>query len=95
MSTLLKKIKNAYGRLVKKEKRGVLLPAFRTVTGESPSISFDSLVDIYLCDPAARAAVDFLADQTVGTGFYTTAEDADAPLTHFFELSVTKASLLR
>jgi len=56
----------------------VLLPAFRTVFGESPSISFDALVDIYLCDPAARAAVDFLADQTVGIGFYTTAENADA-----------------
>jgi len=78
LGTLLKKIKNVYGRLAKKEKRGVLLPAFRTIVGESPSISFDALVDIYLCDPAARAAVDFLADQTVGTGFYTTAEDATA-----------------
>jgi len=78
LSTLLKKVKDAYRKLAKKEERGVLLPAFRTITGESPSISFDALVDIYLCDPAARAAVDFLADQTVGTGFYTTAEDADA-----------------
>jgi len=78
LGTLLKKIKTAYGKLAKKEKRGVLLPAFRTIVGESPSISFDALVDIYLCDPAARAAVDFLADQAVGIGFYTTAEDADA-----------------
>lgn len=74
----MKKIKNAYSGLVKKEKHGLLLPAFRTVVGESPSISFDDLVDIYLCDPASRAAVDFLADQTVGTGFYITAENADA-----------------
>jgi len=57
-----------------------MLPAFRTVIGESPSFSFDALVDIYLCDPAARAAVDFLADQTVGSGFYTTAEDAAAKI---------------
>ena len=72
------RIKSGYAKLARKEKRGVLLPAFRTVVGESPSISFDSLVNIYLCDPAARAAVDFLADQTVGTGFHTTAEDAAA-----------------
>lgn len=78
MGTLLKRIKSVYGRLAKKEKRGVLLPAFRTLLGESPSVSFDALVNIYLRDPAARAAVDFLADQTVGTGFYTTAEDATA-----------------
>jgi len=78
LGTLLTKIKNTYGRLANKDKRGVLLPAFRTAIGESPSISFDALVDIYLCDPAARASVDFLADQTVGTGFHTTSEDAAA-----------------
>lgn len=77
MGTLLKKIKDAYERLARKDNRGVLIPAFRTFVGESPSTSFLALVDIYLCDPAARAAVDFLADQTVGIGF-TTAEDAGA-----------------
>jgi len=56
----------------------VLLPAWKAVTGEVPSVSLENLVQVYLCDPAARAAVDFLADQAVGAGFYTTAELPEA-----------------
>jgi len=41
-------------------------------------ISFETLVNIYLQDPAAKASVDFIADETVGMGFYTTAEDPRA-----------------
>jgi len=60
------------------EKKGVLLPAWRTITGETPPISFETLLSIYVSDPAAHAAVDFLADQAVGAGFYTTAELPEA-----------------
>lgn len=53
----------------------VLLPAWKEATGEAPAIGFDTLVDVYTRDPAAKAAVDFLADQAVGMGFYTTAAE--------------------
>jgi len=78
LSRVLEKIKGFYGRFKVASKRGVLLPAWRTLTGETPLISFETLVSIYLQDPAAKAAVDFIADQTVGMGFYTTAEDPRA-----------------
>jgi hypothetical protein len=69
MSTTLKKIKEFYAKL--RKERGVLLPAWRQVYGETPTISFSDLISAYLRDPACKAFVDFLADQTVGMGFYT------------------------
>ena len=72
------RLRGFYGRLRESDKRGVLLPAWRSVTSETPPVSFQTLVRVYLQDPAVRAAVDFLADQTVGMGFYTTAEVARA-----------------
>jgi len=78
LSKALRKIKGFYERLKNTSKRGVFLPAWRTLTGEPPLVSFETLVNIYLQDPAAKAAVDFIADQTVGMGFYTTAEDPKA-----------------
>ena len=64
------------GRL--SEAKGVLLPAWKSSMGEQPSASFESIIKIYLRDPAARAAIDFITDQVVGAGFYTTAEVAEA-----------------
>jgi len=52
--------------------RGSLLPAWGSVMGEAPAVTFSDLVGVYLRDSAAKAAVDFLADQAVGPGFYTT-----------------------
>lgn len=52
---------------------GRLLPAWGAVVGEAPAVTFSDLVAVYLGDPSAKAAVDFLADQAVGAGFYTTA----------------------
>jgi len=78
LSRVLGKIKGFYGRLTKASKQGVLLPAWRALAGETPSITLGTLVSIYLQDPAAKASVDFIADQTVGMGFYTTAEDSGA-----------------
>jgi hypothetical protein len=51
---------------------GVLLPAWREAFGEAPSVSFSSVMTAYMCDPTCKAFVDFLADQAVGMGFYTT-----------------------
>jgi len=74
LNGLLGKVKRIYGRLRERRKaKAVLIPAWKSSFGELPPISFEALLKIYLRDPAARAAVDFLADQTVGVGFYTTA----------------------
>jgi len=73
LSRFLGRLKGFYGRLRGTDKQGVLLPAWRSVTGETPPVSFETLMKVYIQDPAVRAAVDFLADQTVGMGFYTTA----------------------
>ncbi len=78
MNGFLGRLKGFFGNLRAGNERGVLLPAWRSTTGETPPVSFQTLVKVYLQDPAARAAVDFLADQTVGMGFYTTAEVARA-----------------
>jgi len=59
-------------RLTEAKERGTLLPAWKEAYGETPTVTFSDLVEIYLGDYAAKAAVDFLADQAVGGGFYTT-----------------------
>lgn len=81
LDAVWRKLKVFYEGLKEKAKlkeKGVLLPAWHTHFGESPSVSFEILLNVYLRDPAARAAVDFLADQAVGAGFYTTAEISEA-----------------
>ena len=65
----LGQLKEALSRL---RPSGVLLPAWRENYGETPAVAFEDLIGIYLRDYAAKAAVDFLADQAVGAGFYTT-----------------------
>jgi len=78
------------------ESQGVLVPAWSSKVGEKPSVSFETLVEIYVCDPAARAAVDFLADQSVGMGFYTTADDDKAKkIVDDFNASVNLDGLLQ
>jgi len=42
------------------------------VMGVSPEVSFKTMTKVYLADLAARASIDFLADQVAGQGFYTT-----------------------
>ena len=44
--------------------------------GVSPEVSFKTMTQVYLGDLAARASIDFLADQVVGVGFYTTMNEA-------------------
>jgi len=55
------------------QKNGVLMPAWRQAYGETRVVSFSDVITAYTRDPSCKAFVDFLADQAVGMGFYTTA----------------------
>ena len=55
--------------------QGSLLKAWASSYGEAPAITFTDYIDSYLKDPACKAFVDFLADQVVGMGFYTIANE--------------------
>jgi len=73
LSTVIKKMREFYGGLRQtRSGSGTLLPAWREAVGETPAVSFSDLIGAYLHDPACKAFVDFLADQTVGVGFFTT-----------------------
>jgi len=48
------------------------LTSTEKVMGVSPEVSFKTMTEVYLGDLAARASIDFLADQIAGQGFYTT-----------------------
>jgi len=54
--------------------RGGIVPAWQVPLGQLPAVTFEELAKIYLKDPTARAAIDFLTDEAVGAGFYTTSE---------------------
>jgi len=54
---------------------GSLLPAYRTVYGEPKAVTFSDIITAYTRDPSCKAFVDFLADQAVGMGFYTTVNE--------------------
>ena len=56
----------------------VIVPAWQSRVGEKPAVTFETQVSVYLGDTMARSAVDFLAEQVAGPGFYTTAEDEEA-----------------
>jgi len=73
LSTVIKKMREFYGGLrLTRSGSGTLLPAWREAVGEAPTVSFSDLIGAYMHDPACKAFVDFLADQTVGAGFFTT-----------------------
>jgi len=80
---------------------GTLLSATQVAYGEPKAVSFSDVMTAYLRDPSCKAFVDFLADQTVGMGFYTTvneeyekAEEAKAVVDEFNE-SVNLDGLLQ
>jgi len=50
----------------------LFLTQVERVRGVSPIVPFDEMSKVYLGDLAARASIDFLADQVAGQGFYTT-----------------------
>jgi hypothetical protein len=53
----------------------LFLTSTEKVVGVSPVVSFKTMSSVYLGDLAARASIDFLADQIAGAGFYTTMND--------------------
>ena len=70
MSAVVKKFKQLYEKL--QPNTGALLPAWRQIYGETRTITFNDIITAYSSDPSCKAFVDFLADQAVGAGFYTT-----------------------
>jgi hypothetical protein len=73
LSVVVKKLKEFYGKL--QQANGVLLPAWRQVYGETRTVTFNDIITAYTRDPSCKAFVDFLADQAVGAGFYTTVNE--------------------
>lgn len=61
--------------ILKPAREATVVPVWEASAGEVPEVPFTIMVSIYRSDPMARAAVDFLADQAVGSGFYTTVDD--------------------
>ena len=74
MTAVINKIKQLYEKL-QPNTTGALLPAWRQVYGETRTVTFNDITTAYRSDPSCKAFVDFLADQTVGAGFYTTANE--------------------
>ena len=69
MSKYFRQLREAISRALS---TGTLLPAYRTVYGEPKVVTFSDVITVYQRDPSCKAFVDFLADQAVGMGFYTT-----------------------
>ena len=65
-----KRLRNFYERL--KGGSYELYTSTQQSIGLIPEISFEEMWEIYISQPAVRAAVDFRADQVVGAGFFTT-----------------------
>jgi hypothetical protein len=73
LSVVVKKLKEFYEKL--QPNNGALLPAWRQVYGETRAVTFNDIITAYNRDPSCKAFVDFLADQAVGAGFYTTVNE--------------------
>ena len=67
-----KRLREAFSR---GRSTGTLLPAYRKVYGEPKVVTFSDIITAYTRDPSCKAFVDFLADQAVGMGFYTTVNE--------------------
>ena len=71
MSKVIQRIREA----ISSGGSGSLLPAYQTVYGETKTVTFSDIITAYTRDPSCKAFVDFLADQAVGMGFYTTVNE--------------------
>ena len=58
--------------------RSIRVRFTRRGLGETWPVPPEEMLKVYVKDPTARAAVDYLADQVVGMGFYTTAAIPEA-----------------
>ena len=68
ISNVLRRVSEAFAP----HRAGLFLTSTEKTMGVSPDVSFKTMTDVYLGDLAARASIDFLADQIAGNGFYTT-----------------------
>jgi hypothetical protein len=64
------------GEALTPHRTALFLTTTEKVMGVSPEVSFKTMTALYLGDLAARASIDFLADQIVGMGFHTTMNEA-------------------
>jgi hypothetical protein len=62
--------------LIIREAAGLMLPIARA-SGEIAPISLTVYRDAYIKDPSISAAVDYLAEQAVGVGFFVTSSNPD------------------
>ncbi len=58
--------------------RAKVVTVWQPTVGEHPEVTFAALRDYYLCDSSVKASVDNLVAQTIGSGFYVTADTAKA-----------------
>ena len=72
MSRIVQRIREAVSS---RRATGSLLPAYNRVYGEPKAVTFSDVMTAYTRDPSCKAFVDFLADQAVGMGFYTTVNE--------------------
>jgi hypothetical protein len=70
---------NRLGRALRiiREATGFIVPIHR-ITGEAAPLSLTVYRDAYLKDPSISAAVDYLAEQAVGVGFFNSSQNPDA-----------------
>ena len=68
ISHVFKRVSEAFAP----RRAALFLTSTEKVMGVSPDVSFKTMTGVYLGDLAARAGIDFLADQVAGMGFYTT-----------------------
>ena len=89
MSSILRKIVEAI-----RKPQATIVDASPISFSKASDITFEDVLNAYVKDPACSAFVDFLADQTVGMGFYTScanieeygdAEKAKEAVDHFCE----------
>jgi len=71
VSGLVRRLRSALGHA----REATVVPVWEVSAGEVPEVPFAVMLAIYRGDPMARAAVDFLADQVVGAGFYTSVDE--------------------
>ncbi len=61
-----------------REEKGLIAPLSTVAWGESPAISFSTLLNNYLSDTEVAMGIDFLAEAVVGSGFYINSDDDKA-----------------
>jgi len=68
-------------------------PEVDRANGEKPIIDFPTMVNVYRTDLVAGASVDFLWQQTVGTGFHTTMNEDEE--NHRVDLKLSDGSTVK